>query len=97
MIRFCLVIEAALLGSGFAAGFTVGVFGEFFLRQGGGNTAVAQILYGNEILLFAPPDGQNIPLFKVAAGLDPVAVELDFAAFDGITGERAGLEEPRGP
>ncbi len=93
----CFVIQAALLGSGFTAGFACGVFGVFLLRQRGGNTTLAQVLYCNQIFFFTTPDGQAIPFFQAAAGFDPVAIDLDFAAFDGFTGKRAGLEEPRCP
>jgi hypothetical protein len=91
------VIQPALLGSGFAAGFAVRVFGEFLLRQRGGNTTVAEVLYRDQVFFFTTPDGQAIPFFHAAARFDPVAIDLDFAAFDGITGKRAGLEEPRCP
>ena len=96
-IGSCFVIQAALLGSGFAAGFACGVFGEFLLRQRGGNTALAQVLYCNQVSFFTTPDGQAIPFFQAAAGFDPVAIDLDFAAFNGFTGKRAGPEEPRCP
>ncbi len=93
-IRLRLDIQAALLGSCFAAGFANRVFDEFLSRQGGGNTTFAQVLYSDQVFLFTPPDGQAIPLFQAAARFDPVAIELDFAAFDGFTGKSAGFEEP---
>jgi hypothetical protein len=96
-VRPRLVIQLALLGSGFAAGFAVRILSEFFLRQGGGNTTIAQVLYRNQVFLFTAPDGQAIPFFQAAAGFYPVAIDLDLAAFDGFTGKRAGLEEPRCP
>ncbi len=96
-IRLRLVIQAALLGSCFAAGFAFGIFGEFLLRQRGGNTTVAQVLYRDQVFFITTPDGQAIPFFQAAAGFDPVAIDLDFAAFDGFTGKCAGLEEPRCP
>ena len=93
-IRLRLVIQAALLGGCFAAGFAGRVFGEFLLRQRRGNSTVAQVLYREQIFFFASPDGQAIALFETAAGFDPVAIDLDFAAFDGLTGQCAGFEEP---
>jgi hypothetical protein len=96
-IRLRPVIQPALLGSCFAAGFAIRVFGEFPLRQRGGNTTVAQVMYRDQVFFFTTPDGQVIPFFQAAAGFDPVAIDLDFATFDGITGKCAGLEEPRCP
>jgi len=96
-ICFRPVIQAALLGSCFAAGFAIRIFGEFLLRQRGGNTTVAQVLHRDQVFFFTTPDGQAIPLFQAAAGFDPVTIDLDFAAFDGFTGKCAGLEEPRCP
>jgi len=94
---FGLVLQFALRGSGFAAGFALRVFGELLLRQRGGNTPVTQVAHRNDIFFITPADAQTIPLFKAAAGFDPVTVDLDFTAFDSFTGECAGLEEPRGP
>ena len=96
-IRPCLVIESTLLGSCFSAGFAIRVFSEFFLRQRGGNTALAQVLYRDQVFFFTTPDGQAIPFFQATAGFNPVALDPDFATFDGFTGNGAGLEEPRCP
>ena len=91
------VIQPALLGSCFAAGFAVRVFGKFLLRQRGGNTTVAEVLYRDQVFFITTPDGQAIPFFQAAARFDPVAIDPDLAAFDGFTGQCAGLEEPRCP
>ena len=93
-IRLRFVIQAALLGSCFAAVFAGRVFGEFLLRQGGGNTPLAQLLYRDQVFFFTTPDGQAIPLFQAAARFHPVTVEPDFATFDGFTGQCACFEEP---
>ena len=85
-IRLRLVIQAALLGSCFAAGFAGRVFGKFLLRQCGGNTTVAKVLYRDQVFFFTTPDGQAIPSFQAAARFDPVAIKLDFAPFDSFTG-----------
>jgi hypothetical protein len=91
------VVQLALFSSGFTAGFAVRVLGEFLLRQRGGNTTFTQVLYRDQVFFFTTPDGQAIPFFEAAARFDPVAIDLDFAAFNGFTGKRAGPEEPRGP
>lgn len=94
---FGLVLQLALLSSSFAAGLAVRVFGEFLLRQRGGNAPVAQVAHRNDIFFIAPADTQTIALFKAAAGFDPVTVDPDFAAFNCFTGQGAGLEESRRP
>jgi hypothetical protein len=86
-----------LFSNGFTAGFAVRVLGKFLLRQRGGNTTLAQILYRDQVFFFTTPDGQAIPFFQAAAGFDPVAIDLDFAAFNGFAGKCAGFEEPRCP
>ncbi len=91
------VVQLSLLSSSLAAGFAIRVFGEFLLRQRGGNTTVAQVLYRDQVFFITTPDGQAISFFQAAAGFDPVAIDLDFAAFNGFPGKRAGPEEPRGP
>jgi hypothetical protein len=97
MVRSCPVIQFPLLGYCLAAGYAIGVFGEFFLRQGSGNTTIAEVLYRDPVFFVTTPDGQVIPFFQAAAGFDPLAVDLDFATFDGFTGQGAGFEEPRRP
>ena len=88
-----LVVQLALLSSCFAAGFAIRVFGEFLLRQRGGNTTFAQVLYRDQVFFFTTPDGQAIPLFQAAAGFDPVAIDLDLSAFNGFPGQRGGPGE----
>jgi hypothetical protein len=94
---FGLVLQLALLSSGFAAGFAVRIFGEFLLRQRGGNAPVTQVAHRNDIFFITPAYAQAIPQFEAAAGFDPVAADLDFATFDGFAGKCAGLEKPRRP
>lgn len=91
------MVKAPLLGSCFTVGDTIRIFGEFFLCQSGGNTALTKVLYRNAEFLFTTPDDQLIPFFKAAAGLDPLTAQLDLTAFHGFAGKRAGPEEPRGP
>jgi hypothetical protein len=91
------VVQLALLSSSFSAGFAIRIFDEFLLRQRGGNTTLAEVLNRDQVFFFTTPDGQAIPFFQAASRFDPVAIDLDFAAFNGFTRKRAGLEEPRCP
>jgi hypothetical protein len=92
-----LVVGLALGRCRFAAGFAVRVFAVFFLGQRGGQASVAEVRDGDPVFVLTPPDGEAVSEFQRAAGLDPIAIELNLTAFNGFAGERAGFEKPRGP
>jgi len=92
-----LVVGLALCRCCLAAGFAVRVFAVFFLGQRGGQAAVAEVCDGDQVFVVTTPDGQAVSGFQHTARLDPIAVELNLAAFNGFAGERAGFEKPRGP
>ena len=96
-ICFCLVIQFTLLGNCLAASYAIGVFGEFFLRQSRRNTTIAEFLYRDPVFFITSSDGQVITFFQPATGFDPLAIDLDFATFNGFTSQSAGFEKPRCP
>ncbi len=96
-IRPGLLVELALRRGSFAACHAVWVFDVFFLRQCGGQAAVAEVDHGDLEFIVTATYGQAIAFPQGPARLHPVAVDLHLAALDGVAGQPAGFEEARGP
>lgn len=57
------------------------------LRNSGGPAFVGEILHDDGLLVSALTQDQGVPYFNFTAGFGAIAVDADFAAFDGFVGE----------
>src|SRR5690606_899856 len=63
----------------------------------GGPTPIRERAHGDDPFVGADPDRQPIADTQRPCRFDPLVVDLDLAAFDRLRGQRASLEEARGP
>ena len=91
------MVQLTLFGGSFTPCLAGRVLDVFFLGKRCRNPPVAQVKHGYFIFVLAAPDDEAIIHCNRPPGLYPGTIQLYFAALDGVTRERAGLKEPRGP